>query len=121
MTDPLDLDLSPEYLQSLKNREVCERLLSLGDDLSRLRPIDHVATFDARKDRELFVDFILGESFEIVSLPEPDDMRTRFEITFSRNDTPNRIDQVVLPLVSKAEVWGGSYEGWNCDICDGVG
>ena len=116
MTDPTDLDLSPEYLQSLKNQAICERLSDLGDDLAKPRTVDHLATFDARKDRELFVDYVLKAGFEIVSMPEPDDMSIRFEVVFSRSDPPAEIDQAVLPLVDKAESLGGDYEGWNCEV-----
>jgi len=116
MTGPTGLNLSPEYLQRLKNQAICDRLSDLGDDLTRSRLIDHVAFFETRQDRELFVDFILKADFEIVSLPEPDDMRTRFDVVFSRNDPPAKIDQSVLPLVSKAKALGGAYEGWKCEV-----
>ena len=116
MTEPSDLNLSPEYLQRLKNRTVCEQLKVLGDDLTLPRVIDHVATFEARKDRDLFVDLILREAFEIVSLPEPDDVRTRYEVVFSRTDAPAKIDEAILPLVTQAEALGGIYDGWNCEV-----
>ena len=116
MTEPSDLDLSPEYLQSLKNSTVCERLAGLGDDLSQPRAIDHIVSFEARQDRQLFVDFLLSEGFEIVSLPEPEEARPRYEVMFSRRDAPLEINQAVLPLVSKVEALGGAYEGWNCEV-----
>lgn len=116
MTDPSDLDLSSGYLQRLKNRGICQGLLGLGDDLVQPRVIDHVASFDDRKDRELFLDFILGAGFEIVSLPEPDDVGSRYDVTFSRKNAPSEIDQVVLPLLVKAEALDGTYDGWNCEV-----
>jgi uncharacterized protein (TIGR01619 family) len=104
---------SPEDLERIQNRRVCDQLEKNGDALSAAREIDHWAYFPDADSRTRFLDSITPLGFQVRELMQPED--DSFGVRFFRVDlpSPTSIDSVTLPLHRAAIEAGGYYDGWE--------
>lgn len=106
---------SPEDMQRIQNRRVCETLERNGDALSEAREIDHWAYFPDEDSRARFLKVIRSQGFTVRELSRSDDAENPFGVQFFRVDRPSfeNIDDVTLPLHRAAIEDGGEYDGWE--------
>lgn len=109
---------SPEDMERIQNRRVCESLEKNGDALSEPREIDHWAYFPDEDSRARFLSAIAPLGFKVRDLQRSDDGRRSFRIQFYRVDLPSfaGIDAVTLPLYRAAVAAGGDYDGWETQV-----
>jgi uncharacterized protein (TIGR01619 family) len=109
---------SPEDMERIQNRRVCESLQKNGDALSEPREIDHWAYFPDEDSRARFLIAIEPLGFKVRELKRWDDDDRAFGIQFFRVDLPSfeAIDSVTLPLHRAAIVAGGDYDGWETQV-----
>jgi hypothetical protein len=97
----------------LKTRE--ER----GDDVDTVREVDHELSFPDEESRRRFIDALIEVSgpdhwtIAIGSVPSPEE--PRFHVTVTHEQSVNKLwaDVFVTALSSRAESFGGEYEGWG--------
>jgi hypothetical protein len=106
---------SPEDMERIQNRRVCESLQKNGDALSEPREIDHWAYFPDDNSRARFLSAITPLGFEVRELKQPNEDAGTFGIQFVRVDLPSfeNIDSITLPLYRAAIEAGGDYDGWE--------
>ncbi len=104
---------SPDDLQRVLNRRVTEQLAAHGDNHSEPRLIEHFAYLpNATATAELH-DFLAGQDF---SVDQPKIDGGSVELSFTRSDRPDRIDDVVVPIARRIREMGGEYDGWGCEV-----
>lgn len=104
---------SPVSLQSIFNRRVIKNLEAHGDKLSSSRVIDHVAYLPTASGTRSLRDFLTDAGFEV---GEPEIGNGALILSFKRQDRPDQIDKVVLPIVRRIQELGGEYDGWGCEV-----
>ena len=90
------MDSSPGKPES--NRKIADILHDHGDDLSRVREIDHWAYFPSDEARAAFIANCKALGMTIARNMAPDDLTTR--------------------LIAFAQEVGGEYDGWETQILD---
>jgi len=95
------------------NRNVIEQLVSEGDDPSKSRAIDHLAYLPNASAAESLRAYLSNEGFTV---SEPRAAGDVLALPFERQDVPNNIDEVVLPIVRRVRKLGGNYDGWGCEV-----
>lgn len=104
---------SPADLQRIMNRRVLENLKSHGDSLSEPRFIDHRAYLPNAAAAANLRAYLSDEGF-IVDEPMIDG--GSIVLDFKRSDQPEKIDDVVIPVVRRVVELGGEYDGWGCEV-----
>jgi hypothetical protein len=91
-----------------------------GDDLGAEREVDHELSFPDEESRRRFVEALVEvsgqEQWTIVLGPVPSPEEPgRFHVTVSHEQSVNKLwaDVFVTALSSRAESFGGDYEGWG--------
>lgn len=109
---------SPEDMERIQNRRVCDSLRKNGDALSEPREIDHWAYFPDEESRTRFLGAIKPLGFKVRELNRSGNDDRPFGIQFFRIDLPSfgTIDGVTLPLHRAAIEAGGDYDGWETQI-----
>jgi hypothetical protein len=103
---------SPDDLQRILNRRVTTALAENGDNPSKPRSIDHFAYLPSVAAAERLRNFLRDEGFDV---DEPRIDEGSVVVTFKRSDTPEHIDEVVLPIARRVADLGGDYDGWGCE------
>src|SRR5262249_43476481 len=109
---------SPEDLDRIQNRRVCESLQKNGDALTQAREVDHWAYFPDEDSRARFLSGITPLGFRVRDLTRSDECDRAFGVQFFRVDVPSfeAIDAVTLPLHRAAIQEGGAYDGWETQV-----
>ena len=107
---------SPNNLQIIKNRRVCDRLEKLGDSLVEKRPIDHWVYFSDEVSAKSYKKHVQDVGFALREFRTPDTSCKDYTIQFWRHDSPSDINTVILPLFERAVELGGTYDGWECQV-----
>ncbi|MCA8903008.1 MAG: DUF695 domain-containing protein [Hyphomonas sp.] len=105
---------SPNSMQRIQNRRVCDQLKQHGDDLTISRTIDHFATFGSERAARTFADECLAEGYQVARVEQLDDHSGEWGVWFERSDKPSEIDDVVIPLFTRIAELEGNYDGWGC-------
>jgi uncharacterized protein (TIGR01619 family) len=106
---------SPDDLQRILNRRVIKSLEENGDNLSKPRTIDHFAYMPSLPAAESLRKFLSSDGFD-VDEPRVDD--DTVALAFKRMDSPDQIDEVVVPIARRTHELGGEYDGWGCTVVD---
>ena len=104
---------SPDDLQRILNRRVVDNLAALGDNHSEPRPVDHYAYLPDAVAASRLLDHLKEEGF---SVEEPGINGGSIVVSFKRNDRPEDIDDVVIPIARRVHELGGKYDGWGCEV-----
>ena len=96
--------------RSILNRRVIGSLQEHGDDLSKVRAIDHRVYMKSPALAAKFQDRVQGLGFEVDG--SGDSEGGEVWIDFSRAEDLKDIDAVTAELEMIAEEFGGSYDGW---------
>lgn len=109
---------SPDDMQRIQNRRVCEALQINGDALSEPREIDHWAYFPTEDSRTQFLNMINSQGFTVRALRRSEDSENPYGVRFFRVDLPSfeTIDDLTLPLHRAAIAAGGDYDGWETRV-----
>lgn len=102
-------------LQEIANGKVLRALISEGDDVSKVRYVEHWAYFSSKESAEQFLDRVVAEGFEVFKtniLDSEDDFP--YQVGVARRDAPEDIHPVTWLLLDVAEELGGYYDGWGC-------
>ena len=108
---------SDRAIQTIENRHVCEALQGRGDDLQKVRNIDHWAYFGDAVTRDRFSTAVKALGFRTEEAMEPDE-ENGYGIRVSRPDAPARVDDPVLALFDAAVEVGGTYDGWETHVVE---
>lgn len=109
----------PEQYQSMLNRRVLYNLEKHGDTLTKERRVDHWLYFDTPEDREVFIDKIKDDGFDIVGANfNPVSKTGNFSLQISRVDKVDfdSVDHYILYLSKLAEECNGVYDGWETKV-----
>lgn len=104
---------SLDDLQRIRNRHVLEELANNGDQIARPRTIDHVALLPSATANENLNRYLRGLGFAI---DEPTTYGGSIVARFRRQDRPQAIDEIVLPIAQRVRELGGEYDGWGCEV-----
>jgi Family of unknown function (DUF695)/Regulator of ribonuclease activity B len=109
---------TPEDMERIQNRRVCDSLESNGDALTQPREMDHWASFPSDVLRAQFVSRISAQGFGVRATGPSNDTRRPFGVQFFRVDTPSYedIDEITLPLFRAAVELDGQYHGWETHV-----
>lgn len=105
----------PFQLEMIKNRVVLRKLTEAGDNLVKSRKVNHYLVFNAEKDADHFMEFAENERFVLFLMEKRGD---QWKLGISRNDyvSYEQIDELCLPLWEKAQVYNGTYNGWESEV-----
>lgn len=111
---------APDQLDRMRFRRQSDALRQHGDALERPRPVEHQLQFKSRVARDQFLRLPGMGEFTIVDLPElPDEgAEFPFSLRIQGPGVPDYryIEQVIMPMRTKATELKGKYTGWYCDI-----
>ena len=102
--------------QKIDNTKVCQQLLERGDDLERLRSIEHKLHFISEYKRRDLIESLEEEGFTIKEDFMTVDGFNGF--TFEREDNVNieSINQVTAYLVEELDIHDAIYDGWETTL-----
>lgn len=108
----------PGQFQSMQNRRVLNLLGKQGDKLTKERRVDHWIYFETPEDRDVFINRIKNDGFDIVNVSYNPKSKKHFSLHISRVDKvdPNSIDDYVLYLWKLAAECHGEYDGWETSL-----
>lgn len=107
------LSPSPDDFQRIMNRRVVENLAAHGDDRSKPRDVDHFAYLPDAAALGRLRGYLESHGFDIGE-PRLDD--GAIALAFKRQDRPDAMDEVVIPLARHIRDLGGEYDGWGCEV-----
>ncbi|MGD0866728.1 MAG: ribonuclease E inhibitor RraB [Rhizomicrobium sp.] len=112
------MDSSPGKPES--NRKIADILHDHGDDLSRVREVDHWAYFPSDEARAAFIANCTPLGMTVARKMEPDEHSAQFGLMFFHVDAPNTrlMDDLTARLIAFAQAVGGEYDGWETQILD---
>ena len=87
-------------------------LLRNGDNLSKIRTVDHFAIFKSVAQAEYYKEFVTSRGYTIVSATEP------FFVDFTKESlvVGEQFDHEIRMLENYAVQLGGEYDGWGSPI-----
>lgn len=102
--------------QKIDNAKVCQQLLEGGDDLERLRLIEHKLHFISEYKRKDLIETLEDEGFTIKEDLMTVDGFNGF--AFQREDTATieNINSVTAYLVEELDIHDAIYDGWETSI-----
>jgi regulator of RNase E activity RraB len=102
------------------NRKIADILYDHGDDLSRVREIDHWVYFPTAEARDAFLAKSTALGMSIARTMDPDDHSKQFGVVMFHVDAPNTqlMDDLTKQLIALAEETGGEYDGWETQILE---
>jgi uncharacterized protein (TIGR01619 family) len=104
---------SPANRQIMLNRRLVAQLKKHGDRTEEAREIDHFAYFPDEDSAQAMAAELTQKDFAV----DPVDRRDHdFGVQFHRVDSPDSLDDVVVPLALRIAELGGSYDGWGCGV-----
>ena len=111
---------APDQLDRMRFRRQSDGLRKDGDPLEKPRFIEHQLRFKSRTARDQFLRSPGMGDFSIIELPElPTATGTEFPfmLRIGRSGIPDYrfIEDVVMPLRTRALELKGKYEGWSCE------
>ena len=111
---------APDQLDRMRFRRQSDALRQNGDALERPRPVEHQLRFKTRVARDQFLRLPGMGEFTIVDLPElPEEgAEFPFSLRIQGPGVPDYryIEQVIMPMRTKAIALKGKYTSWYCDI-----
>lgn len=111
---------APDQLDRMRFRRQSDALRQNGDALEKPRPVEHQLRFRTRVTRDQFLRLPGMGAFRILELPElPEDgAEFPFSLRIQGTGTPDYqyIEQVVMPMRTKALELKAKYTGWYCDV-----
>ncbi|MDF7774158.1 DUF695 domain-containing protein [Sphingomonas sp. AOB5] len=102
-------------VQRMQNRKVIEALREQNDALTASRQIEHWAYFPELSAARRFAETITLEGFEVSACGQSGTSEN-FVVRFARDDSPESIDEITVPLFEQAQALGGEYDGWECQV-----
>ena len=105
----------PSHHQALWNRRVLRQLAAQGDDPSRVREIDHYASFEELASAQAAVEALAEAGFRVDPV-QPRDVG--HVVSFHHDDRlgDGRIDDIVARVSATVAAQGGAYDGWGCTV-----
>jgi regulator of RNase E activity RraB len=102
------------------NRKIADILHDHGDDLSRVREIDHWAYFPTAEARAGFLVKCRALGMAVARTMDPDSHSNQFGAVVFHVDAPNTqvMDDLTGRLIALAEQAGGKYDGWETQILE---
>lgn len=109
---------SPEAWRQIKDLQVLEALRDAGDDLMRLRQVDHWLYFASSTAREEAADQLVADGFDIADKGEEKGNERPWSLHVSRVDSvrPQDISNLTVSLMHLAEEHAGEYDGWETSV-----
>lgn len=110
-------DLYPNALglNEIANRSVFLQLEEAGDDLNIPRTIDHSVVFQQRNHVKEFERVVMKKGFT-VEIKTRGVWKKTFNLLVQRTDPPSELNPITYDLQQLAEGYGGSYDGWGCEV-----
>jgi uncharacterized protein (TIGR01619 family) len=109
----------PREFQSIQNRRVISDLKSKGDPLIKERQVDHWIYFKTQAGREMFLDKIKDDRFQVIYRDfKADSSEFPYSLQIARVDKVdfNSVDDYALPLWQLAGECNGEYDGWETSV-----
>lgn len=109
----------PSQIQSIQNRKVLDQLEKNGDKLVKERQVDHWLFFENSADRDVFLEKIKDDGFQIVANDHDIVFGEKpYRLRIARVDKvgPNDIDNYTLYLSGIAQECNGEYDGWETSV-----
>jgi regulator of RNase E activity RraB len=102
------------------NRKIADILYDHGDDLSRVREIDHWVYFPSAEARTDFLARCASLGLSVARTMEPDAHSKQFGAVVFHVDAPNiqLMDALTQQLIALAAETGGEYDGWETQILE---
>lgn len=104
---------SPADGQRMLNRRVVTQLQSHGDQTGEPREIDHFAYLPDEPTARAMCAELTEQGFAVDPLQRREQ---DVAIQFHRHDSPDAIDDVVVPIALRIRELGGEYDGWGCAV-----
>lgn len=104
---------SADDLERIGNRRVNDVLEGNGDDLSRPRPIHHLARMPDIQKAEALRAHLRQQRFTV---GKPQIEAGAINLRFERIDAPEQMDEVVVPIARRVRELGGDYDGWGSEV-----
>lgn len=113
-------DLYPDEVerQTILNRHVLTSLAENGDQHEVPRPLDHFALFASETDAAHAAAALVGRGFTVAPPHAPEDGKAEWGLSFMRIDALDgrRADEVTTEVVEVVGAFGGTYDGWGCQV-----
>lgn len=105
-------------IEYMMNSKIIRELFNQGDQLKKIRRIDHWAYFSEEPARDKFRLLVLERGFKVESMGKHRGEQMPYFIHFSRRDKPDidYMTELTQILQSKANELGGAYDGWESEI-----
>ncbi|WP_058300487.1 DUF695 domain-containing protein [Gorillibacterium timonense] len=102
----------------MANRQLVDKLIELGDNLERSRPVNHWIYFSSEESCGLFKEKVQKAGFHIEDQVAQED---KYSLRISRNDFVQLdfINEVTDFLIGAAEEFHGDYDGWETKVIKG--
>lgn len=111
---------APDQLDRMRFRRQSDGMRQNGDALERPRPVEHQLRFRTRVGRDQFVRLPGMGEFTILEWPDLPDEGSEFpfSLRIQGAGTPDYryIEQVIMPMRTKALELRGKYTGWYSDV-----
>jgi Regulator of ribonuclease activity B len=104
--------------QKRANAAFLEALRERGDSLTRVRDIDHWATFPSAAARASFVENCLAAGMKLRGTADPQRPDESYSARVFHRDIPDEdcINLVTILLIGLASAAGGEYDGWETQL-----
>jgi hypothetical protein len=103
-------------------QRVLALLMEHGDDLSRVREVEHFAYFPTPDARAAFIDASIAAGFKLRRTSEPSEVTPLYGIILFHLDAPDEdaLEKIIGMLSDLAQLCGGEYDGWETQVRDGT-
>jgi regulator of RNase E activity RraB len=99
-------------------QRVLALLMEHGDDLSRVREVEHFAYFPTPDARAAFIDASIAAGFKLRRTSEPSEVTPLHGVILFHLDAPDEdaLEKIIGLLSALAEQCSGEYDGWETQI-----
>lgn len=104
--------------QHMMNRRVLRQLEAAGDDLSRVREVDHFAFFPSEALAKSAAEALGRAGFRVDAPGAPETEAHTWSLAFHRDDSlaNGEADELVDEVLELLEPHEGDYDGWGCPV-----
>jgi len=113
-------NLSPSDLElaNIESQKIIFLLEEEGDELSKVRPVEHYVSFDTPTQKNRFINTLNIEGLTLKDEIESDEFENGLALVKEHNVTPQEVQKVVESIFESFKDTKGYYEGWSTVLAD---
>ncbi len=106
--------------QKYHNTILVNELVQSGDNINKVRIVDHAISFDSKEKRTKYIKELPKLKLKIKDFklfePTDKDEQCTLELHIPSSLQNEAINKITDSLISQAEEYGGTYDGWGSEI-----